>query len=360
MLTGQLVLTAYIRRQRRRSAYLNCRRVLEWDCVANAATTVTAEQNHLWQPAAARVSGARGFRANDCSSRGRVHTICGTRAKTVGKRRAAREREVSANDAGQKGAGVNLPLLGAAQLFTHHWLAAALEAVKPRHPPLVTNSAGDPLVFVTVHFPLASGATHDAVREALAAVPGLRQETGSFWNWVEEPGTSQPTRRRPKAQQFITTMDDGAIVLGNLELKARRLSLTANSEARATRGQALLAGALGGLVRAPLVERDDMRLSPARAREQPPQPSSLTPEVERQVISQAMDDHYRRILDEPIPALGNRSPRSATKTPKGREKVVAWLKRLENHGARHDPDDPMAGYDFGWMWRELGVEHLRQ
>ena len=49
-------------------------------------------------------------------------------------------------------------------------------------------------------------------------------------------------------------MDDGAIVLGNLEMKARRVSLTANSEARAIRGQALLAGALGGLVRAPLVE----------------------------------------------------------------------------------------------------------
>ena len=155
-------------------------------------------------------------------------------------------------------------------------------------------------------------------------------------------------------------MDDGAVVLGNLELKARRLSLTANSEARAIRGQALLAGALDDIVRAPLVERDDMGLSPARARQQPPQPSSLTPEVERQVINRAMGDHYRRILDEPIPSLGNRSPRSAAKTPKSREKVVAWLKRLENHGAALHADDPMGGYDFGWMWREFGVEHLRR
>ena len=83
-------------------------------------------------------------------------------------------------------------------------------------------------------------------------------------------------------------------------------------------------------------------------------------EVERQVIRTALHAHYRRILDEPIPALGNRSPRSAAKTPKGREKVVAWLKMLENHGAALRADDPMAGYDFGWMWRELGVEHLRQ
>ena len=31
-------------------------------------------------------------------------------------------------------------------------------------------------------------------------------------------------------------MDDGAVVLGNLEMKARRLSLTTNPEARAIRG----------------------------------------------------------------------------------------------------------------------------
>ena len=188
----------------------------------------------------------------------------------------------------------------------------------------------------------------------------MRQENASFWNWVEEPGTSSPTRRRPKAQRLVTTMDDGAVVLGNLEIKARRLSLTANSEARAIRGQALLAGALGGLVRASLVERTDLEQSMAEARQRPPQPPGMPPEVERQVISRALHDHYRRILDEAIPALGNRSPRSAAKTPKGREKVVAWLKMLENHGARHGTDDPMAGYDFGWMWRELGVEHLRR
>jgi hypothetical protein len=154
---------------------------------------------------------------------------------------------------------------------------------------------------------------------------------------------SRPTRRRPKAQQFITTMDVRAVVLSNLEIKARRLSLTANSEARAIRGQALLAGALGGLVRAPMVGRTDLEQSMAEARQRPPQPSGVPPDVERQVISQALEDHYRRILDEPIPALGGRSPRSAAKTAKGRKKAVAWLKMLENHGARHDPDDPMGG-----------------
>jgi hypothetical protein len=47
-------------------------------------------------------------------------------------------------------------------------------------------------------------------------------------------------------------------------------------------------------------------------------------------------------------------------TPKGREKVAAWLKSLENHMARQEPGSPMAGYDTGWLWRDLGVEDLRR
>ena len=68
-------------------------------------------------------------------------------------------------------------------------------------------------------------------------------------------------------------MDDGAIVLGNLAMKARRLSLTANSEARAARGQALFAGALGALVRAAQVGRND--LGQAQPQGTPAAPTAL-------------------------------------------------------------------------------------
>ena len=272
----------------------------------------------------------------------------------------ARELEVAVEEAAFDAvADVDLVLAGAGFMFTAFWLDAALKATLRPARPEVTNSAGEPLAFVTVHFPLAAGVRLDAVRAALSTVPGLRQENAGFWNWVEEK-VAPPSRRTPNAQSFITTMEDGAMVLGNLELKARRLSLTANSEARAERGRVMLAGALGALVGAPLVERAGLDQMLAERQERPRQPSSLPPEVEREVIGKALDDHYRRVMDEPIPALGNRSPRAAAKTAKGREKVAAWLKLLENHGARRDPGDPMAAYDFGWMWRELGVEDLRR
>jgi hypothetical protein len=58
--------------------------------------------------------------------------------------------------------------------------------------------------------------------------------------------------------------------------------------------------------------------------------------------------------------LLRRSPRAAAKTAKGRERVAAWLKTLENHSAKRSAADPLGEYDFGWMWQELGVEALRR
>ena len=50
------------------------------------------------------------------------------------------------------------------------------------------------------------------------------------------------------------------------------------------------------------------------------------------------------------------SPRVAARTARGREDLVVWLKHLENR-SRHtrDRNDPVAAYDFTWMWRELNV-----
>jgi hypothetical protein len=49
-------------------------------------------------------------------------------------------------------------------------------------------------------------------------------------------------------------MDDGALVLGNVELKDQALILSVNSQARADQGRALLSEVLDGLVGQPLVE----------------------------------------------------------------------------------------------------------
>jgi hypothetical protein len=74
-----------------------------------------------------------------------------------------------------------------------------------------------------------------------------------------------------------------------------------------------------------------------------------------------MDRHYRDTLDQPVPALGNKSPRAAVKTASGRAKVADWLKMMENWTARTgESDSAMASYSFDWMWTELGIAELRR
>jgi hypothetical protein len=290
-----------------------------------------------------------------------------TSLRRVGKR-APREVAEAARELGMAAdaevlAGLLTPdllLAGAAFLVTNVWLGAALTAAQGRDRPTVVNSDGDLLEFTTLHFPLLPGVTAEQIRQALAGVAALRPANDHFWNWLAEPEARPETVPDcANAQSFITTMDDGALVLGTVELLGRRLSLGANSPARAERGQALLAPVLAGLVGPPLSERTDLEQRLARDRP-PPRSSGLSPEQERAIVHQSLDDHYRRVLDEPIPALGNRSPRQAVKTAKGREKVAAWLKMLENHAAHRPAGDPMGSYDTGWMWRELGVEALRR
>src|SRR5208282_5338174 len=52
--------------------------------------------------------------------------------------------------------------------------------------------------------------------------------------------------------------DDGAIVLGTIELGTKTVTLSVNSEARAARGRAMLEPVLAGLAGAPLVERQSI------------------------------------------------------------------------------------------------------
>ena len=122
----------------------------------------------------------------------------------------------------------------------------------------------------------------------------------------------------------------------------------------------MLQGLLAELVRAPLTEIqtiDQVRESSADA----PPIEEIPLEVATGLVHAMLDKQYRAVLDEPVPMLGDRSPRQTAHTPAGREKLVTWLKFLENRsGSQTNPTDPMATYDFGWLWRELGVENQRR
>ncbi len=252
-------------------------------------------------------------------------------------------------------------LRASAFLFTTIWLDNLLQRTLNPTLPQMCNSDGDELAFTAVSYPLKPEASAEAIRLALAAIRALRPESETFWNWI---GPKQPARkkRRADSQTFITTLDDGSLVLGTVELKDRMLVLEANSRQRAERGRALIEPVLGDLIGEAAIEaRTVAQLMASRPdAESKPLSSGLSPEEERAVIQESMDRYYMNLLDEPVPMLGNMTPRRAAKSAKGREKLVAWLKLLENGAARQDAASPMADCDLNWMWTELGVADLRR
>jgi hypothetical protein len=168
-------------------------------------------------------------------------------------------------------------------------------------------------------------------------------------------------KQPPKSQTFITTLDDGSPVLGGVELKDKALIVSASSRARSDRGRALLSEMLATLVGQPLVEMQTLEQLMASRNTPPPPKLDLSEEERCTIIHDSLDRHYRDMLDQPIPMLGNKSPRAAARTAKGRAKVVDWLKTLENHAASlAGRNDEMANYNFSWLWTELDVNELRR
>jgi hypothetical protein len=254
-------------------------------------------------------------------------------------------------------------LRAAAPTITTIWLIDTIEhAVEP--PVLVAHNAeGEELLFYALHYPLAADVTLDDIRLALNRCSELRQESSTFWNWRslrKSAKAALKAKGSPASHTFVTTLDDGSLVLGGLELKGKSLVLSVNSQGRSDRGRALLSELLDGLVGEPLVEMQTLDQAMASSRDSPLPKLDLTEDERRTMIHQSLDRHYRDMLDQPAPFLGNISPRAAARTVKGRVKVVDWLKMIENHAAKSaGQNDVIATHDFSWLWAELDLNELR-
>lgn len=140
-----------------------------------------------------------------------------------------------------------------------------------------------------------------------------------------------------------------------MAIEAARLVLESTSKRRAERGRERLESLLEEAVRFKAISYEDVgqalkhRPKPA-AKEKP----AVSPELESELLQRFHEEHYRKWPDEPLPALGNRTPRHAARLKTLRPKLVALLKDFESHAERQRRAGQPA-YDFSWMWNELGL-----
>ena len=255
-------------------------------------------------------------------------------------------------------------LRASGSIFTSFWLIEMIDRV--RNPALadLRNAEGDELMACEARYRLTPGTTADDIRAVLETRPELRPSSATSWNWIsrEEPCKAvRANKRSKKAMTFETQLDDGVLVLGNVDLEDEALVLAVNSEERCETGCTLLSAILGKHVGQVSIRTESIEQMMESHRAAIPHQLDIPDEERCAIIHDYMDRHYHDVLDQPVPMLGDKTPRAAVKTKKGRTKVVDWLKMMENRTAKSaNPHDPMANYDFGWLWTELGISELRR
>lgn len=248
---------------------------------------------------------------------------------------------------------------GAALIFSAVWLSELLRNKLDPVVPELRNSDHDELSFATVRYALNPEATAEDISAALSVIPAINPRGDSLWTWLHEPigASSEDTGSKSSG----SPSHDTATVLGTIELEGGVLSLSVNSQRRLERGRALLEPVLSRLVGAADVATltVDQMLAPPPGGMATPMASALSVDDEQAAVGHLLDRHYAKMLGEPIPMLGNETPLELAKTEAGREKVVEWLKEIEN-GTANSSSGPIASYDLTWLWQKLGVSDLRR
>lgn len=220
--------------------------------------------------------------------------------------------------------------------FTSIWLAHVLRQLQAPLPEMV-NRDGAPLVYSETRFPV--------LREDTTAI-AARLDAAAAWE-----------RGSPDEDVWVWLRESDAID-GTLELKSGALTLVTNSVDRAERGTHELQALLGDVVGSPMsLLQTPEQLLANQARDdggyKRERLNDIDPEIEAEILQKTLDAHYRRCLDESIPALGNKTPRQCSRSKQGRKKLIEWLKHLENNELRRAARAGQKPYDSSWMWDEL-------
>ena len=253
---------------------------------------------------------------------------------------------------------VRTPLF--ARILSQFWMFDAVVRARASAPEL-RNTDDEAMLLCEVRFPLT--ADEARVAEVLDGIEGFeREEDGEpRWRWFATGSPLYRASRHRRGQSATESSEHpiGTTSLGYIETRKGALVLSVNSRERAERGRGLLASRLGGLVGAALIAHQ----TPERALEersgQAPDEPEVPPEEARKVIHSYLDDHYQRTLDEPFPMLDGKTLREAAATTKGRDRVVDWLKQLENAEHHRAAQHGHRPYDTAWLWRELRIEAPR-
>ena len=251
-------------------------------------------------------------------------------------------------------------LRDAVPAFSTLWLMHTFEQLRAPLPEM-TNRDGEELMFTETRFPFLTEQFEEIVQR-LDNAPAWEcdEPDGRTWIWLPEPDAGN---NKPEHGLAIETFQDGQHpISGTLELTPGVLTLTTNSMERTERGKSALETLLHGLIGPALskLQTPEQLLAERVALNADEAPiDDIDPDIAAEAIQLMLDEHYRQCLDEPIPMLDNKTPRQCARSKKGREKVIDWLKYLENSELHRAASQGQKPYDSSWMWDELKLTPYR-
>jgi hypothetical protein len=202
------------------------------------------------------------------------------------------------------------------------------------------NTDGEPIELRTLRFEVPSAReAFEALKDLAAGEPdeallqGAAYDTAGALSRVEFPWLKPGN---------ATHKDWQNTVLGHLRIDGTRLTAEVNSAERARRLSELIVSRLGDRARELPQVVQSMESMLARAASAPAKSTAEAddlnsrPEVQA-FLAEMTRKHYRAWVDQPIPALRNRTPRQAMRSADGREAVEALIAQLERDARRMQP-----------------------
>lgn len=258
----------------------------------------------------------------------------------------ARLREAEVLQAVAAAADPALPLAQAREqaelTLARHWLKQWFTPAPM--PQIIDASTGEPMLLVTDHYQVLDAA---ALAQVLAEQPDVEGDATTGWTRF----------------QLLDSDLDGArrsLLAINPGRGADRIELFARTQSLADGGRDWFDKLAGASVRHVTRELTDPRSSAARAGVGD-EPSSfaalpdIAPEDMTRLVEQVMRRNYAKWADEPVPLLGNLTPRQAIATPGGLERVRGLLREYEAGEARMAAGDGRAAVSLQFLWDSIGL-----
>jgi uncharacterized protein (DUF2384 family) len=225
-----------------------------------------------------------------------------------------------------------------AVIIPDYWLE--LFAVPFKMPTLVDQVTGEPILLITDHYRVQDWEALGLALSDKADIEGNREEG---WSRLFE-GKDGHLRRSMQIEP---------------DKRPDRLKVFYITQKYADEGRPWFGGVAGSAVTFVSRELSDPKGMLAQRRpdeiRESPTPPHLPPEVATEIIEKHIKQAYANWADQPLPALDNRTPREAIKTPEGLEQVKFLLHTYEHGEIQQAQDQHRSPVSYDFLWHKLGI-----